>query len=206
MLSIDLEQELKFMAQEYGLSEKQVSNWWRSAVRQMWIDSPFKRKMEDEAKYEFINDNPKSMKRFPIVDRTDCVKCGKSFSPSNMILDHISGSNGCKDLSEAESYMREIIFTPKKNLQWLCDDLQRTRNKKKYTVSIGCHSLKSQQELNPSLTEHEAWCIRELGRIKKYESVIDTIHSLNINSLPIPKTKKGQEELLYKLLLESKDE
>lgn len=205
-MSIDLEQELKFMAQEYGLSEKQVANWWRSAVRQMWGNSPFKRKMEDEAKYKIVNDNPKSMKRYPLVDRINCVKCGGVFSPSNIQLDHIEGSNSCKDLSEAESFMKAILFTPKDNLQWLCADTSRIRNKKKYTVSIGCHSLKSQIELNPSLTEHEAWCIRELGRIKKYESVIDTIHSLNVNSIRIPKTKKGQEELLYKLLLESKNE
>ena len=38
---IDLESELKFMAQEYGLSEKQVLNWWRTAVRQIWANSPF---------------------------------------------------------------------------------------------------------------------------------------------------------------------
>ena len=62
-MSIDLEQELKFMAQEYGLSEKQVANWWRSAIRQVWSSSPFKRKMEEEAKYKIVNDNPKSMKR-----------------------------------------------------------------------------------------------------------------------------------------------
>ena len=146
------------------------------------------------------------MKRYPLVDRIDCVKCGDVFSPSNIQLDHIEGSNSCKDLSEAESFMKAILFTPKDNLQWLCADTSRIRNKKKYTVSIGCHAIKSQIELNPSLTEHEAWCIRELGRIKKYESVIDTIHVLNIQSLDVPKTKKGQEEFLYKLLLESKNE
>lgn len=205
-MSIDLEQELKFMAQEYGLSEKQVANWWRSAVRQAWGNSPFKRKMEEEAKYKIVNDNPKSMKRYPMVDRINCVKCGGSSSPSSIQLDHIEGSNSCKDLSEAESFMKAILFTPRSNLQWLCADTTRIRNKKKYTASIGCHSCKTQIESDPSLTEHEAWCIRELGRIKKYESVLDAIHVNNVSLYSVPKTKKGQEELLYKLLLESENE
>lgn len=35
--------------------------------------------------------------------------------------------------------------------------------------------------------------------------MVDISMKLNVNSIPIPKTKKGQEELLYKLLLESKN-
>ena len=36
--------------------------------------------------------------------------------------------------------------------------------------------------------------------------MVDISMNLNVQSFDIPKTKKGQEELLYKLLLESKSE
>lgn len=200
---IDLEQELKFMAQEYGFSEKQVLNWWRTAVRQMWSNSPFKRKLEEEATYLAINDNPRSMKKYPEVSRIDCVKCKKAFSPSDMNLDHIIGENSATDLSAAESFMKSILFTPRSNLQWMCDDLQKTRNKKKVTVSIGCHSIKSQIEKNPSLSEHEAWVVRELGRIERYESFEEVLIEKGIK--PLPKTKKAQKELLESILLKEKE-
>lgn len=199
---IDLESELRFMANEYGFSEKQVLNWWRTAVRQMWGNSPFKRKLEEESKYKVINSNPKSMKRYPIVGKIDCVKCGKQFSPSNMNLDHIEGNNKVESLADAEMFLKSIVFTPRSNLQWLCDDLQSVRNKKKVTTSIGCHSVKSQMESNPKLSELEAYVIREVARVKRYENLLDTLLSLGVSSSDIPKTKKAQEELLYKLMME----
>ena len=198
---IDLESELKFMAQEYGLSEKQVLNWWRTAVRQIWANSPFLDKLRKEATYKVINENTRTMKRFPEVARIDCVKCKKAFSPSDMNLDHIEGDNKAESLADAEKFMKSILFTPRSNLQWLCDDLQRTRNKKKVTVSIGCHSLKSQIESDPTLTEKEAWVVREFGRIKKYENVLDKLRLYGVHS--IPKLKKDQESLLRELLLEN---
>ena len=198
---IDLENELKFMAQEYGLSEKQVLNWWRTSVRQMWANSPFLDKLRKEATYKVINENTRNMKRFPEVARIDCVKCKKAFSPSDMNLDHIEGDNKAESLADAEKFMKSILFTPRSNLQWLCDDLQRTRNKKKVTVSIGCHSIKSQVESDPTLTGKEAWVIREFGRIKKYENVLDKLMEYNVQS--IPKLKKDQESLLRELLLEN---
>lgn len=189
------------MAQEYGLSEKQVLNWWRTAVRQMWANSPFLDKLRKEATYKVVNTNPRNMKRFPEVDRISCVKCKKAFSPSDMNLDHIDGDNKAESLADAEKFMKSILFTPRSNLQWLCDDLQRTRNKKKVTVSIGCHSIKSQVESDPTLTEKEALVVREFGRIKKYENVLDKLKELQVHS--IPKLKKDQESLLRELLLES---
>lgn len=201
-MSINLEKELKFMAEEYGLSEKQVLNWWRTAVRQMWANSPFKLEMIKNATYDFVNDNPKTMSRYPTVKRIDCEHCKGSFSPANVELDHIDGDNKMSDLSEAESFMKSILFTPKSNLQWLCADQKKTRNKKRVTASVGCHAIKTQIEANPSLTKHEAWCIRELKRIVKYENLLDKLIEFGVESTNVPKTKKAQEELMYKLLLE----
>ena len=199
---IDLESELKFMAEEYNIPEKRVLNWWRTAVRQMWSNSPFMDKLRKEAVYKMVNTNPKSMKRFPLVDRINCVKCGKPFAPADMNLDHISGDNKSESLADAEKFMKSILFTPRSNLQWLCDDLQKTVNKKKVTKSIGCHSQKSQLEANPELTEHEAWVIRETGRIEKYENMIDKLLELGVELENIPKFKNKQKELISKLLRE----
>lgn len=201
-MSIDLEKELKFMATEYGLTEKQVLNWWRSSVRQMWANSPFKRHMEETHQFEVVNDNPRSMKRYPVVKRMKCNKCNDIFSPSAMELDHIIGENKAESLSDAESFMRAILFTPKDNLQWLCADGKKTVNKKRVTSSIGCHSSKTQLESNPSLSEHEAWVIREVKRIVKYENLLDKCIELGVESSNVPKTKKAREALVYKLLLE----
>lgn len=199
---IDLEKELKFMADEYGLSEKQVLNWWRTAVRQMWGNSPFKDKMVKEAKYKIINTNTRTMKRFPEIDRIKCVKCLGEFSPSNMNLDHLRDDNKTESLADAEFFIRSILFTPRSNLQWLCDDLQKTVNKKKVTTTIGCHSLKTQVSANPELSEDEAWVIREFGRIKKYENIVDMLIQFGVES--IPKLKKDQESLLKDVLLKSR--
>lgn len=196
---MNVEEELRFMANEYGFSEKQVLNWWRTAVRQMWANSIFKRKLEEEAKYLIVNENPKTMKRFPEVARIKCVKCETGYSPSDMNLDHIEGDNKAESLADAEKFMLSILFTPRSNLQWMCDDLQKTRNKKKVTVSIGCHSIKSQMEKNTKLSEKEAWVVREVARIKKFESIPDKLTELNVEV--IPKTKVAQEELLYNMLL-----
>lgn len=191
------------MAQEYDLSEKRVLNWWRTAVRQMWMNSPFIEVMRKEAIYKVVNTNTRSMKKYPIVDRIKCVKCQQEFSPSDMNLDHIKGENKSESLADAESFMRAILFTPKDNLQWLCDDLQKKVNKKTVTKSIGCHSIKSEQDKNPKLTDREAWVIREVNRIKKYENLLDKLNELGVELPHIPKTKKAQEELLYELLLKS---
>ena len=201
-MSIDIEKQLKFMASEYDLSEKQVLNWWRTAVRQMWGNSPFKEKLVKEAKYKIVNENPRTMKRFPMVDRIQCVKCLGEFSPSNMNLDHIKGDNKAESLADAEDFLLSIMFTPRSNLQWMCDDLQKTVNKKKVTKSIGCHSIKSQMESDNNLSEDEAWVIREFGRIKRYENILDMLISFGVKS--IPKLKKDQETLLKSLLLQDR--
>ena len=197
---IDLEKELKFMAEEYGISEKRVLNWWRTAVRQMWMKSPFMDAMRKQATYKIVNTNPRSMKKYPIVPRMKCEKCCQEFSVSDMNLDHIEGNIVLESFADAENFMMKILFTPKSNLQWLCDDLQRMRNKKKYTTTIGCHSIKSQIESDPTLSEKEAWVVREFGRIKKHENIVDKLLSLGVES--IPKLKKDQESLLRQLLLE----
>lgn len=76
--------ELEDFLKAYSITEREFLVWVRSSVRQAWANSPMKRHMEEEWKYQVENTNPKSMKRFPKVWKRKCAICGEENSPMNM--------------------------------------------------------------------------------------------------------------------------
>ena len=74
---LDLEKELKRMSEAYNIPEKEVVSWWRTAVRQMFSSSVFYRKYIEDSSKLIVNENPRSMKRFPMVKRFTCAICGE---------------------------------------------------------------------------------------------------------------------------------
>ena len=60
---LDLEKELKRMSEAYGIPEKEVVSWWRTAVRQMFSNSIFYRKYIEDSSTLIVNENPRSKKR-----------------------------------------------------------------------------------------------------------------------------------------------
>lgn len=151
---------------EYNVSEKELLSWVRSSVRQIWADSPMKRKIEEESTELVENTNTRSMKRFPIVKKRTCAICGNKFSINDVELDHISGQNSIKSFDEAESFIKSILFPNKKDLQWLCIDKFKTEKKKKVLVSFGCHGIKTLSERN-GISFQEAAITKEAIKLIK---------------------------------------
>ena len=196
---IDLEAELKQMAEAYNIPEKQVATWWRSAVRQLWSSSPFKRQYEENTVKRITNTNPRTKKRYPIVKRFTCTDCGVDYGTGEMELDHISGENPMKDLSDTEQFFRSILLSKPEALQWMCGDKKKTVNKKKYVYAVGCHGLKTLMEMNPDMSKNEARAKKEFARLKKYDTVQKALKERGVALLP--KFIKDQEALLLKLLM-----
>ena len=98
---LDLEKELKRMSEAYDIPEKEVVSWWRTAVRQMFSNSVFYRKYIENSSKLIVNENPRSMKRFPMVKRLNCAICGEKIGSGDIDVDHSDGRNSNKSFSDA---------------------------------------------------------------------------------------------------------
>ena len=195
---LDLEKELRRMSEAYGIPEKEVVSWWRSAVRQMFSSSIFYRKYIEDQSTLVKNENTRSMKRYPMVKRFTCVICGEQFGSGGIELDHRLGGNTNKSFSDAESFIKAIMFATPDDVQILCKDKHKVVNKKKTLVSFGCHSIKSLQE--------KVGCSFEEARVRKEHKLCVTqkrvLEDLKQRGVLVPpKTKVAQNALLLELML-----
>ena len=195
---LDLEKELRRMSEAYGIPEKEVVSWWRTAVRQMFSNSIFYRKYIEDQSTLVKNENTRSMKRYPMVKRFTCVICGEQFGSGGIELDHIDGGNTNKSLADADSFMKAIMFVTPYDVQVLCKDKHKTVNKKKVFVSFGCHSIKTMQESHG--------CSFEEARVRKEHKLCVTQKRVQTELeqsgvLVPPNTKVAQNALLLELML-----
>ena len=200
---LDLEKELRRMSEAYGIPEKEVVSWWRTAVRQMFSSSVFYRKYIEDQSTLVKNENTRSMKRYPMVKRFTCAICGEQFGSGGIELDHIDGGNTNKSLADADSFMKAIMFVTPDDVQVLCKDKHKTVNKKKVFVSFGCHSIKTMQESHG--------CSFEEARVRKEHKLCVTQmrveDELKLRGIEVtPKTKSAKNELLLVLMLEELEE
>lgn len=195
---LELEKELRRMSEAYGIPEKEVVSWWRSAVRQMFSNSIFYRKYIEDQSTLVKNENPRSMKRYPMVKRFTCAICGEHFGSGGIELDHVEGGNTNKSLADAESFFKAIMFVTSDEVQILCKDKHKIVNKKKTLVSFGCHSIKTMQESHG--------CSFEEARVRKEHKLCGTqkrvLEELRQRGVLVPpKTKVAQNALLLGLML-----
>ena len=194
---LDLEKELKCMSEAYGIPEKEVVSWWRSAVRQMFSNSIFYRKYIEDQSTLVKNENTRSMKRYPMVKRFTCAICGEPFGSGGIELDHVEGGNTNKSFSDAESFIKAIMFVTPYDVQILCKDRHKIVNKKKTLVSFGCHSIKSLQE--------KQGCSFEEARVRKKHILIGKEKifksELEARGIIVPKTIKEQSTVLLDAML-----
>ena len=195
---LDLEKELKRMSEAYGIPEKEVVSWWRSAVRQMFSSSIFYRKYIGDQSTLVKNENPRSMKRYPMVKRFTCAICGEQFGSGGIELDHVEGGNTNKSFSDAESFLKAIMFVTPDDVQILCKNKHKVVNKRKTLVSFGCHSIKTMQESHG--------CSFEEARVRKEHKLCVTqkrvLRDLKQRGvLDTPRTKVAQNALLLELML-----
>lgn len=196
---IDVNKELKRMADEFGLTEKEVATSFRADVRNLWGKSLFKKDFYGKRGVKVKNDNPRSMKRFPYVTRYTCNICGGSFSAAETELDHLDSENAMTDLSHAESFIKTIFFTSPSKLQILCKDKKKKVKGKVEVVKFGCHSVLTYSERYGVSFEEAAKYKEFLNISKSDEKTIDFIVNSKVNS--VPKTKKARKELLKELML-----
>lgn len=201
---IDINKELKRMAKEFGLTEKEVATNWRNAVRSAWGDSIFKKHIYDSRSYLVTNTNPRSMKRYPKVRKVKCAICGEEFAKASVELDHIDSEVKMTDLTHANDFIKTIFFTSPDKLQLLCKDKKKTVDKKKVLVGFGCHSIKTYAE-RYNVPFEEALLSKQIIDICKDDNkVIDKLKEFGYNNstkdLEIPKTKKARKELIDKLM------
>ena len=195
---LDLEKELKRMSEAYNIPEKEVVSWWRSAVRQMFSSSIFYRKYVEDMSTLVKNENTRSMKRYPMVKRFTCAICGEQFGSGGIELDHVEGGNTNKSFSDAESFIKAIMFATPDDVQILCKDKHKVVNKKKTLVSFGCHNLKTFAE--------KQGCSLEEARVRKKHILIGKekriLEELDIRGvLDAPRTKVAQNEILLTMML-----
>ena len=200
---LDLEKELKRMSEAYNIPEKEVVSWWRSAVRQMFSNSVFYRKYIEDMSTLVKNENTRSMKRYPMVKRFTCAICGEQFGSGGIELDHLEGGNTNKSFSDAESFIKAIMFATPDDVQILCKDKHKVVNKKKTLASFGCHSIKSLQE--------KVGCSFEEARVRKKHILYGKQKlfkdELEARGMVVPKTLKEQSAtLLEAMLSEIKEE
>lgn len=194
---LDLEKELKRMSEAYNIPEKEVVSWWRSAVRQMFSNSIFYRKYIEDQSTLVVNENPRSKKRYPMVKRFTCAICGEHFGSGDIELDHLDGGNSNKSLSDADSFIKAIMFVTPDDVQILCKDKKKVVNKKKVLTKFGCHALKTYVDLHGGTLEE--------ARVKKqhklYASQKRLQQELEARGMVVPKTIKEQSTVLLDAML-----
>ena len=185
------------MSEAYNIPEKEVVSWWRSAVRQMFSSSVFYRKYIEDQSTLVKNENARSMKRYPMVKRFTCAICGEQFGSGGIELDHLEGGNTNKSFSDAESFIKAIMFATPDDVQILCKDKHKVVNKKKTLVSFGCHSLKTYVDMYGGTLE-QARVVKEhkiIGKEKRFKD------ELEARGMVVPKTIKEQSATLLEAML-----
>ena len=195
---LDLEKELRRMSEAYGIPEKEVVSWWRSAVRQMFSNSIFYRKYIEDQSTLVKNENTRSMKRYPMVKRFTCAICGEQFGSGDIELDHQFGGNSNKTLADADPFIKAIMFVTPDDVQILCKDKKKVVNKKKVTTKFGCHSLKTYVDLHGGTLE-EAKVKKEHKLCVTHKRVLEELELRGV--LDTPRTKVAQNALLLELML-----
>lgn len=203
-MSIDLGKEFKRMAEEFNISDKEVFTSVRTMLRRAWGDSIFKQDFLEKSSVLVENTNPRSKKRFPQVRRFKCAICGEYFGSNEIELDHLIDENSLKSYDDINTFMLNIVLTSPDKLQVLCKDKKKTVKGKKVLVEHGCHSIKTFSSRYGCSFEEAKLKKKVINICKDKQLLLDALADLQVES--IPKTKKGQEDLLYKLLLESKSE
>ena len=190
--------ELEDFLKAYNMTEREFLVWVRSSVRQAWANSPMKRHMEKEGKYQVENTNPKSMKRFPKVWKRKCAICGEENSPMNMELDHVVGENSLRKPDEIPNFIFSTLGVFPSQLQWLCIDKHKVVNKKKVLIRHGCHELKTYSERYKISFEEAVVHKQAIDIIKnKQDKIFFTDREFDIPS----NVEKRKEEII-KILLE----
>ena len=189
------------MCKLFGLTEKELLSDFRTLTRQMWGNSEFKKKYLASKAIRVENTNTRSMKRFPTVVKYKCEMCGELFSAQGVEIDHLERENSLKSFCDIEPFFKTIFLTEPNKLQILCKPKTKTVKGKKIKTSFGCHEILT-FATRYNMTIEQAKIEKEFILIKKEKRTDQALKEMGV--LDIPKLKKDQEEMLYKLLIENR--
>lgn len=206
---IDLNIEFRRMAEEFELSDKEVLSSVRTMIRSMWSDSVFKQIFLKHHSKLVVNDNPRSMKKYPKVTKYRCAICGELFGSAEIEIDHVKGENSLTSYEHINDFLTNIVLVSPDDLQILCKDkwsykTQTVKGKKKKVrdklIHTGCHNKKSYSErydVSFNQAEAEKFALQLLKEKKDKEYCL--LHSLPVESTQAKRRKLIVEHKLKQL-------
>lgn len=176
---------------EIWKTESAYFSYIRGCIRLAWSKNPVKLKLLRKVKKQIPNPNygkPRNTK--PTVMGAECEICNKDFPMKEIEVDHKNGGTySLKQVSDIQGFFESICIVSEDDLRVVCKS---------------CHGALTYAARNNISFEEAKLKKKVINICKDKKLLIDTLVELGVDS--IPNTKKGQEELLYKLLLESKNE
>ena len=174
---------------DFWKTESAFMSYLRSGIRSgLWNKNKVKLLKIKNNRVQIPNPNPKGNKS--TVWGGECEVCRKLFPTKDLQVDHLrENSSSLKCFDDVSQFISDMVLITEDDLRVVCKP---------------CHYIISySQKMNISFEEAK---LRKkvINICKDKKLLVDTLVSLQVES--IPKTKKGQEDLLYKLLLESKNE
>lgn len=192
MLSID-DKVKKILEEnsEIWKTESAYFSYIRGCIRLAWSKNPVKLKLLKKVKKQIPNPNygkPRNTKL--TVMGAECEICNKDFPMKEIEVDHKNGGTySLKQVADIQGFFESICIVSEDDLRVVCKS---------------CHGALTYAARNNISFEEAELKKKVINICKDKQLLIDTLVAIGVDS--IPKTKKGQEELLYKLLLESKGE
>lgn len=176
---------------EIWKTESAYFSYIRGCIRLAWSKNPVKLKLLKKVKKQIPNPNygkPRNTKL--TVMGAECEICNEDFPMKEIEVDHKHGGTySLKQVSDIQGFFESICIVTEDDLRIVCK---------------GCHGALTYAARNNISFEEARLKKKVINICKDKKLLLDTLVSLRVES--VPKTKKGQEELLYKLLLESKNE
>lgn len=135
-------------------------NWLRGVLRKGWSNYAIKTNYKNSKKYKVKNTNPRSMKRFPEINKIDCEICCKQF-PFDMSVevDHIGDEGTLRCIKDIEGYAKHLYYVNDSWLRIACKE---------------CHGIITYAQ-GRGITFEEAQLEKELIAIFKNEEKEDII-------------------------------
>lgn len=140
-------------------------NWLRGVLRKGWSTYAIKTNYKNSKKYKVVNTNPKSMKRFPEINKIDCEICNKQYPFDRSVeVDHIGDEGTLRCIGDIEGYARHLYFVDDSYLRIACKE---------------CHGIITHAQ-GKGITFEEATIEKEVIRIIKEESNEDIIQFIEM--------------------------
>lgn len=169
-------------------TESAFMSWIRGGVRRsLWNRHPVKLEFIKNNRIKIPNPNPRG--KVKEVWGGVCALTGETHILSNLEVDHIKGQHSLKSIDDIQSFIEGIVLVTQDDLQF---------------VSKEAHKIKSYAEKHNMSFEQAKKQKEYINICKSKELLLDTLNRSNVKS--IPKTLKGQKELLKEIILGESNE